>query len=50
VTGTLRLEPESRVSFGPRDLKVEQYFYIDAAPVQVIEQTSDPVLAAPDLK
>ena len=50
VAGELRLEPKGQAHFGEKTLTIDQYFYIQADKIQVIERTTDPVLVAPELK
>jgi hypothetical protein len=50
VKGKLAHSQEGVASFGPHDVKIEQYFYIDATSVELIEQTTDPLLVLPGLK
>jgi hypothetical protein len=51
VTGTLRLEPESVMTFDGHDpIVVEKWYYIEATEAKVLDRVEDPHLVAPHLK
>jgi hypothetical protein len=47
VSGVLMLSPEARASFGTIS---DQYFYIQADKIQLLDRATDPLLMAPGLK
>lgn len=50
IRGTLRLKPESTVTFVGHDpITVQKYFYIDAEDLEVIQQVTESRLVAPQL-